>query len=117
MPAHIHDFAAHLELRIPKGDSRTILFQLRKLNERGVQDVSTADSFEFRWKSALDGLVYIAYPSPTHPSANWANGDVPVNVHSSMTATVGTVTFSLVAIFGTAPKTICTGKYDVYDHP
>lgn len=119
MPTVLLNLSVVVNWRIPHGDSRTILFRLRRANNKEALPVDEADPIQLRWWNTAGLPQAPVVLNPAHTAADWAAGIVPVDLTSAdVLSAIGTYRYSLTGFFGpTSPRTWVTGEIEVHETP
>lgn len=109
---------AEQNILVYEGNTRNVLFELRKKGQRDFFDVSTASKIQFEVDN-VDGVEQAPILADiAHPDADWANGRVIIVVSpSDVTATVGTRHYALTLFLGTEEITLVVGHIEVAERP
>lgn len=104
-----------------EGNTRAIVFRLRKTGTTQYWDVSSASSIFLEGAPAGKGDQEPIGPvqcDKQHPDADWANGKVVAVISpDDFTEEKGTKLFSLTVVIGSETITVDDGSIEVGDRP
>lgn len=78
-------------IQVQEGNSFVIPFVLRQRGKRGGWDVSTATKIQLEVSNSAGVSLPPIMADPNHPSADWEDGEVPIQIGpDDVTAVIGT---------------------------